>query len=299
MKKKVLGVALGIGLMLSVPHAAFADAAEGDVIITVGKNLSESQKNSLLKEMNQKPDDMVITVSNAEEHKYLDKYVPKAQIGTRAISSTKITVAKKGSGVQVKTNNITWVNDEMYKNALITAGVKDADVYVTAPFPVSGTAGLTGVMLAYEKAGNATISEEKKQVANQEMVETAKLGDQIGTEKANDLITEIKKEVAKEQPKTEPEMKEVVQNTANNMNINIGDVTVNNITNLFMSMEKANVDWGAVSDQLGKATDKAKETLSGAKDKVTEAVSSEEAKGFFKSVGDAFNSFVSWVKSWF
>ena len=33
-------------------------------------------------------DATIITVSNAEEHKFLEGIVPKAQIGTRAISSS-------------------------------------------------------------------------------------------------------------------------------------------------------------------------------------------------------------------
>ena len=33
----------------------------------------------------------------------------------------------------------------MYKNALTTAGITDADVKVTAPFEASGTAALTGI----------------------------------------------------------------------------------------------------------------------------------------------------------
>ena len=48
--------------------------------------------------------------------------------------------------------NINWVTDAMYTNALITAGVKDAEIQITAPFKVSGTAALTGLMKAYETA---------------------------------------------------------------------------------------------------------------------------------------------------
>src|SRR5690606_28961916 len=123
-----------------------------------------------------------ITVTNEEEHKYLGDYIPKAQIGSKAISSSKIQIEKKGSGLEVQTNNINWVTDEMYLNALMTAGVKDANVYVTAPFEVSGTAALTGLIKAYEVSTDKAIPEDVKQVANQELVETAKLGDKIGDE---------------------------------------------------------------------------------------------------------------------
>ena len=45
---------------------------------------------------------------------------------------------------------------------LITAGVKDAEIQITAPFKVSGTAALTGLMKAYETTSNKQIPEEVK-----------------------------------------------------------------------------------------------------------------------------------------
>lgn len=110
----------------------------------------------LLAEMKAPKDATIITVSNEEEHQYLGNYISKALIGTRAISSSAVTVAKQGSGLEVETKNINWVTDEMYINALITAGVKDAKIYITAPANVSGTAALTGIIKAYE------ISAEKR-----------------------------------------------------------------------------------------------------------------------------------------
>ncbi len=50
----------------------------------------------------------------------------------------------------------------MYANALVTAGVENAEVDITAPFNVSGTAALTGVMKAFEKATGKQISTEAK-----------------------------------------------------------------------------------------------------------------------------------------
>ena len=134
----------------------------GESIVTLGENLSEQQKQDLLKEMKAPKDATIITVSNAEEHKFLEGIVPKAQIGTRAISSSMITYTKPGSGLIVRSKNINWVTDAMYTNALITAGVKDAEIQITAPFKVSGTAALTGLMKAYETASNKQIPEEVK-----------------------------------------------------------------------------------------------------------------------------------------
>ncbi len=147
---------------ISMPVEVSADAAPGDVIVTLGEDLTNEQKKQILSEMGVSEDIEPVYVSNKEEHQYLGKYISKAQIGSRAISSSKITIGEKGSGVNVETNNITWVSEEMYANALITAGVKDADVYVTAPFNVSGTAALTGIIKAYEISADIEIPEEQK-----------------------------------------------------------------------------------------------------------------------------------------
>ena len=141
---------ISILFCLLLPFKAYADVAAGDMIVTLGENLTTEQKNMLLSEMNVPTDVKTITVSNAEEHQYLGGYISNALIGTKAISSSSVTFEQAGSGLKVETKNINWVTEDMYINALATAGVKDASVYVTAPFSVSGTAALTGIIKAYE-----------------------------------------------------------------------------------------------------------------------------------------------------
>ena len=179
------------------------------MIVTLGENLTTEQKNMLLSEMNAPNDVKTITVSNAEEHQYLGDYISNALIGTKAISSSSVTFEQTGSGLKVETKNINWVTEEMYINALATAGVKDASVYVTAPFSVSGTAALTGIIKAYEVSSDKVIPEDVKQAANQEMVTTAKLGDEIGTDQAAALVTKIKEKMAENKPETEEKLEEL------------------------------------------------------------------------------------------
>ena len=38
----------------------------------------------------------------------------------------------------------------MYKNALATAGISDANIIVAGPFELSGTAALVGILKAYK-----------------------------------------------------------------------------------------------------------------------------------------------------
>ncbi|WP_243290123.1 DUF1002 domain-containing protein [Bacillus sp. FJAT-47783] len=287
MKKFILSI-VAI-LLFACPTISLADAAVGDVIITLGNDLTENQKEALMTEMKAPENGLVVTVSNEEEHQYLGDYIPKAQIGTRAISSSKITIGEKGSGLEVKTNHINWVTDEMYLNALMTAGVKDATIYVTAPFDVSGTAALTGLIKAYEVSTDEAISEEVKQIANKELVETAKLGDKIGAENASALIAKIKEQLAENGlPKDDQQLREWIEQSAKDLNITLSEQEINNLMILFNDMIDININWNQVGDQLAKT-----------KDEISKFLESEEAQGFFQKVKEFFQSLFDSIRSIF
>ena len=73
-----------ICMLLIFPIHSFADVAVGDMIVTLGEDLTEAQKNTLLSEMNAPEDAQIITVSNEEEHQYLGSYISKAIIGIKS-----------------------------------------------------------------------------------------------------------------------------------------------------------------------------------------------------------------------
>jgi uncharacterized protein YpuA (DUF1002 family) len=287
MKKRFITNLLVLLLIFS-PSYVFADAAEGDVIITLGENLSEEQEKQILKKLDATENTEIITVSNAEERKYLGDLIPKAQLGTRAISSSSITYTATGTGLDVETENINWVTDEMYLNALITAGVKDAKIKVVAPFQVSGTAALTGLMKAYEISSNEVIPEEVKQIANQEMVETAKLGDTIGAENAAALIAKIKEKVAENTPETDAQLRAIIEQAAKELGITLTENQIQSLIDLFNKMKELNIDWNQVGNQLEKA-----------KEKISKFLQSEEGQGFLSKLKDFFTSLFEAIKALF
>ncbi|MBY6035477.1 DUF1002 domain-containing protein [Fictibacillus nanhaiensis] len=252
MKKAKVMALLSImaAALFIAPLKMLADAAPGDVIVTLGQNLTEEQKNSLVKEMDVKEDVQTVTVTNEEEHKYLGNYISKAQIGSKAISSSKITIGEKDQGLSVETNNINWVTEEMYMNALTTAGVTDAEIYVTAPFEVSGTAALTGILKAYETTAQIEIPEAQKQVANEEMVKTAKLGERIGVKEATELMTRVKEEIAKNPVQSEEDLRALIEKVAKDMGIDLTQEELNGLISLFNKMKDLNIDWNQVQSDL-------------------------------------------------
>lgn len=270
------------------PLVVLADAVVGDTIITLGENLTEEQKQQLLSEMGATSDDEIIYVSNAEEHQYLGNYVAKSKIGTRALSSSKITLTERGSGINVETNNIDWVSEGMYANALITAGVEDADVYVTAPVQVSGTAALTGLLKAYEVAADIEIPEEQKQVANEEMVKTAELSDSIGIEQATELMNRIKEEIAKNPVESEDDLRELIRKIAAELGVTLTDEELNGLVSLFMRMKDLNIDWNQVQNQISKV-----------RDNLGEFLNREDTQSFIQSFLDFLSQLIDTIRGLF
>ncbi|MFT8363376.1 MAG: DUF1002 domain-containing protein [Sporolactobacillus sp.] len=285
MRKSIIILALAFLFIFTgtAPVPALADAAPGDVIVTLGADLTAAQRQSMLKEMDvDSSSAQIITVNNSEEHKYLDNYLSSAQIGSRSISSSKITIGQPGSGLTGSTHNITYVTKDMYINALATAGVKDANVYVTAPFPVSGTAALTGLIKAYEVKTGKVIPEAKKKVANEEVVTTAELGNQqgIGKAKAADLVTAIKDNLAKNAPQSRADVEQAVRSAAQQVGVTLSDADIQKLTDLFDKMRTMHINWGQVGDQMQQL-----------KNKVSQLAGSEKAGSFMAQVFSAIGAF--------
>ena len=283
---KLMSAILAVSIL--IPGIASADMQRGDMVVTLGENLTAEQKKLLLAEMDAPKDVEIVTVSNAEEHKYLDGKISSRLIGTKALSSSSITIAAKDSGITVKTKNINWVTEDMYKNALATAGLRDAEIYVTAPFEVSGTAALTGLIKAYEVTTDTKISEEQKQAANEEMVETAKLGDQIGTEEATTLVETIKEEIAVNPPQNDEELRTIIVQAAEKLGITLTDGQIQSLIDLFNKLQDLGIDWNKVGEQLNAA-----------KEKVTNYLKSEEGQSFLDKLKAFFVSLIDAIKSLF
>ncbi|WP_245828889.1 DUF1002 domain-containing protein [Salipaludibacillus agaradhaerens] len=268
---------------------AFADAAPGDEIVTLGDDLSPQQRETLLNEMNVNEDEvLIVTVTNEEEHQYLGDYISASVIGSNALSSSKITLLDQGEGVDVETNRITWVSEGMYANALITAGVKDANIYVTAPFNVSGTGALTGLIKAYEASTDEVIPEDQKQVANEELVKTAELSDEYGVEDATELMARIKEALAEENIETEEDLRALIQRIAGELGMTLTDEELNGLVSLFNRMKDLNIDWDQVQNQIGKI-----------RENIGDFLNSEEGQGFIQSILDFISNLIDIVKGWF
>lgn len=258
MSRNIKRIALIVLSMLLISTSVFA---KSNGTVSIGRELNQEQRQQMLKLFGASEDDEIIEVTNEEERKYLGAHVPSKYLGTRAISSSYVKPLKKGSGIKVETYNIDWVTEDMLINALATAGVHDADVIVAAPFNVSGTAALTGVIKGFEGATGVVVSEVEKEVASEEIAKTGQLAEDIGQEEASQIMTRVKEEVVENKLKDPAEIKEVIEREAKAINIELTEEQKLKIEELMLKISNLDLNIEDIKGQLKNLSDNLTEKL--------------------------------------
>lgn len=280
--KPLVALTIGSVVATSMIPKVNAEAIVDDTIVTLGESLSASQRDWVLERVEAPAGIEPIITTAADEEKYLGDSVPQAQRGGGMYSSARIKLTD-GTGLDIKTENVTWVTEDMYANALVTAGVTDADIYITSPIRVTGTSALTGIMKAYDQTAAETgiqLSEERKDLAQEELAVTSEIGKAVGQEDVAGLMNEIKAEIANKAPETNIEIRDIVIQVLNQNNVQLSDTQLTQLTTLFENMQQANLDWGAISNGL-----------QGAGQDVQAFLETEEVQGFFARLFEALSNF--------
>ena len=244
MKKTIsLILAALFGVCLIMPAAMAATIAPGEQRITMGADLSDAQRASIYEFFGvERGTIKELTVTNSEERSYLEGLIPDERLGRVALSCVYITVLDAGSGIKVETNNINWCTEQMYINAMITAGIADASVKVSAPYPLSGTAALTGIYKAYEDITGEKLDENAKAAAAEELITTGELAEFIGSEEATRLINELKKILNNIKSMTDDEVRAEIRRIAAQCNISVTDSQVEQLLTICRTLQNLDVE---------------------------------------------------------
>ena len=229
--------------------------------LALGANLTPEQQNIVLSLLGINPAELadydVIYITNEEEHQYLGDYVAADKIGTRSLSSVLVVKRDKGNGINITTKNISYCTIGMYKNALITAGITDADIIVAGPSPISGTAALVGVMKAYSDMTGEKVTEESMDTALNELVLTGELARTVGdSEKAEELIAYLKQEVIGERLKSEGDIREAINKACQEFNIELSEDEILQLVDLLHKIGNLDLDLDSIKDQAKELYDK-------------------------------------------
>ncbi|MCC8029010.1 MAG: DUF1002 domain-containing protein [Lachnospiraceae bacterium] len=265
--------------------------------IALGADLSSDERATVLSLLGVTEEDLenydVVTVTNDQEHEYLDSYISSSTIGTRALSSVVVMEAEDGTGITVTTKNISYCTAGMYENALATAGVEDAEVIVAGPFSISGTAALIGALEAYSVMTGEDIDEDVVDGAINEIVITGAIEESTGTtDEVEGMVAYLKDQVGGEDDLTDEEMEEAIQDAADEFGVTLTDEEIQQLKELLRKLQGLDLDWDTLASQAQSVYDRLTNMGFDLSSIDTDELA-EEASGFFAKIAAFFKSLFS------
>lgn len=279
-RKKVLAVLLTVSLCsamgISVPKVMDVKA-DGMKVVTLGQDLSKEQQDKIMKYFGAKYDEVeLLYINNQQEREALGSYIPLSQIGTHTYSCAMVKPTSSG-GIQVKTANLNYVTCNMIASTLTTSGVTNCQVLAAAPFEVSGTGALTGITLAYEKATDTTLDPVKKDLANQEMVVTGGIAEELGQSAATAVVNETKENVIEGNVTEIGDINNIVNNVTNEYNVEMNDEDRQKLAELMQKIAEQDYDIAQIKANLDKVQANVIDDTSASEEKKTEVTKQAEA----------------------
>ncbi|MHC9533432.1 DUF1002 domain-containing protein [Dellaglioa sp. L3N] len=313
----------------SVAHAATDDSSSSassttgtttnwsNPVVTLGTSLTDTQKSGTLSTLTSSLEGntsySTLTVNGATLVKYLNSSGGTFTTDSGVWSSAMVQKTSSGSGINVKildyngANNITTITENQYKNAALTAGVTDANIYVTSATPIDGSGALAGVYAAFAQNGD-TLNTKQVTAAQDEMstlsdiTQANKNKDGYTDSQLNNAVAGAKQDMAKKGSSITNNQITVIVNN---------QITNNNLTNVITDSQKQQIvatlikirDSGALdsSDFKSQASKVATNIQDGAKN-IFSKLNTSGNRNFLQKIWDAIVSFFSaiWsaISSW-
>lgn len=303
----ITAILLSVVAILSFGKKQTVLADDDTPVVTLGTSLTESQKQGTLKTLTAPLNGgnyQTITVTGSDLVKYLNPSGDNFTTSSGVWSSAMIQKTNSGSGINVKIldyngkNNITTITANQYKNAALTAGITDANIYVTSAIPIDGSGALAGVYAAYAKNGNA-LNQKQVNAAQDEMNTLSGITQDNKGKKGysdaqlNNAVAGAKSEMAKQgQNISDSQIRDIVNNQ---ININhLGNTINNNQKNQIINLLIEIRDSGALNNSNFKeqASKLSSQIENGAKD-IFNKFNTSENRNLFQQIWDSIVNFFS------
>ncbi|MCC9272104.1 MAG: DUF1002 domain-containing protein [Lactobacillus gallinarum] len=303
----ITAILLSVVAILSFGKKQTVLADDDTPVVTLGTSLTESQKQGTLKTLTAPLNGgnyQTITVTGSDLVKYLNPSGDNFTTSSGVWSSAMIQKTNSGSGINVKIldyngkNNITTITANQYKNAALTAGITDANIYVTSAIPIDGSGALAGVYAAYAKNGNA-LNQKQVNAAQDEMNTLSGITQDNKGKKGysdaqlNNAVAGAKSEMAKQgQNISDSQIRDIVNNQ---ININhLGNTINNNQKNQIINLLIEIRDSGALKngDFKGQAAKLSSQIENGAKN-IFNKFNTPENRNLFQQIWDSIVNFFS------
>ena len=305
-KKTVLALTVVAGL--SVSMTAFAKSSftgeyrQGE-ILSFGSSLNQREEAALRD---------YFGVSDEMEAIYVDNETAIKQLGLEPdalddykggwYSSAYVKLTDQG-GINVSSKNVSLVTNEMFANALITSGILNCEVIVSAPFMVTGESALAGILAGAEEIMGESLSEENKVVAKEEIDTTLEIADEIlnnpdneinsssdSSTVASGIINDIKQQVIKDSPNS-TQIEQIIVNVTNNYGVDLSEESTERIANLMEDVNKLDIDYKDIKETMKNIGDSISESLKEAGVKLKES-------GVLEKIGNWFVDLVRGIGEW-
>ena len=305
-KKTVLALTVVAGL--SVSMTAFAKSSftgeyrQGE-ILSFGSSLNQREEAALRDYFGVSVEMEAIYVDNETAIKQLG-LAPDALDDYKGgwYSSAYVKLTDQG-GINVSSKNVSLVTNEMFANALITSGILNCEVIVSAPFMVTGESALAGILAGAEEIMGESLSEENKIVAKEEIDTTLEIADEIlnnpdneinsssdSSTVASGIINDIKQQVIKDSPNS-TQIEQIIVNVTNNYGVDLSEESTERIANLMEDVNKLDIDYKDIKETMKNIGDSISESLKEAGVKLKES-------GLLEKIGNWFVDLVRGVGEW-
>ncbi|KRL62779.1 DUF1002 domain-containing protein [Lactobacillus psittaci] len=291
--------------MVSFSKTSVVKADDSTPVVTLGSSLTSSQRQGTIDTLTSSLNGAsykTITVTGSDLVKYLNPSGSNFTSNSGVWSSAMIQKTSSGSGINVKildyngNNNITTITANQYKNAALTAGITDANIYVTSATEIDGSGALAGIYAAYAQTGNS-LNQSQVNAAQNELntlsgiTQENKNKDGYSDAQLNNAVAGAKAEMAK-----------YGSNISNSQITNIvnNQIQKNNLTNVITNNQKKQIinlliqikNSGALSSSGFKeqAQKLSSQIQNGAKN-IFNKLNSQETKNWIQQVIDAVVNF--------
>lgn len=222
-------------------------AAEGVRTVSIGESNSETQVQEILSLLNASAADQTVSVSVAETFQTMDGVFDLSGVDS-AYSSTALTCASEGAGIDVLTRNIEVIPPELYALTLLTAGVSDVQLSVAAPTdaPALGMTALTGVFKTWDLAACSPAGADpaRRQLAVEQLALIAGIGeDREAIRETTLVVLDAQQQVIGKQLTAE-EIGAIVAAEADEAGLELGDTDRAAIVDYLGRLAGTPIDWG-------------------------------------------------------
>ncbi|UQS84346.1 DUF1002 domain-containing protein [Bombilactobacillus thymidiniphilus] len=276
-------------------------------VMTLGSSLTASQRSGTIDVLSSQIHNNNFQQLNVDGNtlvKYLNPAGDNFTANSGVWSSALIEKTHAGSGINVQIldyngkNNITTITANQYKNAALTAGISDANIYVTSATPIDGSGALAGVYAAFDKNGDH-LNENQVTAAQNEMGTLSQISQQNNGQQGysdaqlNNAVAQAKSEMAKIGPNiTLNQITNIVNEQINNNNLQnvINDNQKQKIINILVAVRDSGaLKNGDFKQQAGKLSS---DIQDGAK-KIFNKINTPQNQNFIQQIWNNILNFFS------